>query len=86
MGDKLKLLKAQMLQACTTIYDEEGMTSLELAAKTACKVNEVVKLVNMLVDSTEDIVIGHIGDQISKGNFRVEGEKLILGTEVTDNE
>lgn len=78
MGEKLKLLKAQMLQACTTIYDEEGMTALELAGRTACKVNEVVKLVNMLVDSIEDIVTDHIGDLVASNTMRIENETIVI--------
>lgn len=78
MGEKLKALRAQMLQACTTIYDEEGMTSLELAARTACKVNECVKLVNMLVDSIDDIVNDHIIELVEVGTFRIENNTLVL--------
>ena len=78
MNDKLSMIKAQMLAACTTIYDEESMTSLELSARTACKVNEVVKLVNMLVESFDDIVNEHINKLIDNGTFRIENNSLVL--------
>lgn len=78
MGEKLKLLKAQMLNACTTIYDEEAMTGLELSARTACKVNECVKMVNFMLENMETLVEEHIADLINTGSFRIENDILIL--------
>lgn len=82
MGEKTKLLKAQMLQTCTTIYDEEGMTALELAGRTACKVNECVKMVNLTVESLEDIVKETITNLVIEGVFKIENDTLIIEQEV----
>ena len=78
MGERLKLLRAQMLNACTTIYEEESMTGLELAAKTACKVNECVKMVNMLVDNIEKIVEEHIAELVDVGTMRIENDAIVI--------
>ena len=78
MGERLKLLRAQMLNTCTTIYEEESMTGLELAAKTACKVNECVKMVNMLIDNLEKIIEDHIEELVNTDSFRIEDEGLVF--------
>lgn len=67
-----------MLQACTTIYDEESMTALELAGRTACKVNEIVRLVNELVDSIEVIVTEHISELVDTKTMRIENETIVI--------
>ena len=89
MNSKLSMIKAQMLATCTSIYDEESMTSLELAARTACKVNEVVKLTNMLLDNIEELVqeqvTAKIKDLIMKGAFYIEDDTLVIAEEVSTN-
>ena len=78
MTKTIESLKAMMLSACTSIYDEEAMTSLELAARTACKVNEVVKITNTLVDSIPKIVQEYIAYLVETGSFRIENNTLVI--------
>lgn len=40
------------MEACATVYDEEAMTALELAGRTAAKMNETVEAYNELADVT----------------------------------
>lgn len=76
-----------MLQTCTTIYGEDSMTALELAGETACKVNECVKMVNMMIDHIDTIISERIGEMIDGGSFYIDGDKLVIvGGEVADGE
>ena len=78
MTKTIESLKALMLHTCTSIYDEEAMTSLELSARTACKVNEVVKLTNTFVDSIPQIVREYIAYLVETGSFRIENNTLVI--------
>lgn len=42
--ENLKPINHYSMESCPTIYDEEATTALKLAAKTAGKVNEIIKL------------------------------------------
>ena len=48
-----------------SVYDEEGMTALELAGRTAAKVNECVEKVNEI----PDVVSKDVNDHIKNGDF-----------------
>lgn len=55
--EKLKQIRALALTAKTSIYNEDAMTAIELAGVTACKVNEVVDIVNKMIDAVEDVIV-----------------------------
>lgn len=52
-----------------SVYDEEALTALQLSAKTAGKMNEVIHAFNDLEESVPDIVADDVQDHIEKGNF-----------------
>ena len=53
--EKLAQLRAYAITAKTCIYNEDAMTALELSGATACKVNECVEAINLLIDVIEEI-------------------------------
>lgn len=48
------------LENTPSVYDEEAMTALELAGRTAQKVNECIDEVNRIPDVVSDTVLGHL--------------------------
>ena len=52
--EKLLKLKAYAVTAKTSIYNEDAMTAIELAGQTACKVNELVDAINLLIEIVEE--------------------------------
>ena len=52
-----------------SIYDEEAMTALELAGRTAGKINEVIDAFNQVEGSIDDSVAASVSDHIKKGSF-----------------
>lgn len=54
--ERIEQLRAYALTARASIYNEDAMTSIQLAGCTAKKVNEVVDLVNGLLDLVETIM------------------------------
>ena len=52
-----------------TIYDEEAMTALELAGRTASKVNECVDQVNQNTEALPDMVARDVQKHINEGAF-----------------
>lgn len=53
VNEKLAKLHAYALSAKTSIINEDAMTAIELAAATACKVNECVDAINLLIEVIE---------------------------------
>lgn len=74
----LDTLRTHISNMCTSIYDEESMTALELAGNTAAKVNECVKLTNMLIDHIDQVITERIGELIGGGQFYIKDGKLII--------
>ena len=62
MYERLNKIRAYALTAKTAIYNEDAMTSIELAGQTACKVNECVEAINDLVTVVDEL-IAHTGLQ-----------------------
>lgn len=46
MYNPIKELRQLAVTTAVSVYDEDAVTGIELAGRTACKVNECVKLVN----------------------------------------
>ena len=55
--EKLAKIRAYALTAKTAIYNEDAMTAIELAGQTACKVNECVDAMNMLIEAVEELIV-----------------------------
>lgn len=54
VAEKIEKLRAYALTAKTCIYNEDAMTAIQLAGQTACKVNECVEAINLMLDTIED--------------------------------
>lgn len=54
--ENLAKLRAYALTAKTAIYNEDAMTAIELSAATACKVNECVEAINLIIETVDNIV------------------------------
>lgn len=52
-----------------SVYDEEAMTALELAGRTAAKVNESVSAFNKLEESIPGQIAANVSDHIKDGSF-----------------
>lgn len=52
-----------------SVYDEEAMTALELAGRTASKVNECVEAFNKLEGTIDETVDSSVQEHIQKGTF-----------------
>ena len=48
--EKIEKLRAYALTAKTSIYNEDAMTAIQLAGQTACKVNECVDAINLMLE------------------------------------
>lgn len=53
----------------STIYDEEALTALELAGRTASKVNEVVDFTNKSIEEIPNVVAKDVQNHIKDGTF-----------------
>lgn len=53
--NKLAQLRAYALTAKTCIYNEDAMTAIELAGQTACKVNECVEAINLIIEAIDQL-------------------------------
>ena len=53
--NKIEELRALALTCRASVYNEDAMTAIELAACTAKKVNEVIDLVNGILDLLESL-------------------------------
>ena len=61
-----------------SVYDEEALTALELAARTATKVNECVEKVNEVDESNKEAV-AYMHDNIEETTEKVLTEKVANG-------
>lgn len=61
ISERLEKIRAYALTAKTAIYNEDAMTSIELAGQTACKVNECVDAINELIEIVDEIQTDHLG-------------------------
>lgn len=73
IGQKVEELKTQVNNAYVCIFNEDAMTSLELAGHTARAINECIKAVNMLSD-----LVLEVNDFVAL-NYVPEEEMLIVG-------
>lgn len=64
------------LENPASVYDEEAMTALQLAARTAAKVNECVKQVNENTEKLPGMVTDEVQDQIENGTFDQQIDKF----------
>lgn len=82
MYNPISELRRLALTAHCTQYDEEAMTSLELAGRTALKVNECVKLVNAVCDYLEkhldETLLAVINERLASGEIFIENNTLVL--------
>ena len=53
--EKIEKLKAYALTAKTSIYNEDAMTAIQLAGQTACKVNECVDAINLMLEVITEV-------------------------------
>ena len=66
---KVKPLRHYSLCNPVSIYDEEAMTALELAGRTAKKVNECVETLNDAIDEMPDVIKDNVEEHIENGAF-----------------
>ena len=72
-------LKHYSLNAPSSVYDEEALTALELAGRTAAKVNEVVDFTNESIADIPNVVAKDVNDHIKKGTFDEQIDKHTEG-------
>lgn len=65
----MEKLNHYSLTTPASVYDEEAMTALELAGRTAGKVNEIIDEVNKLPEHIENTVDANIDRKINNGAF-----------------
>ena len=73
LNEKITKLRAYALTAKTAIYNEDAMTAIELAGVTACKVNECIEAINMMLDIIETL------EQGISINYDANTENLNIG-------
>ena len=71
--EKLIKLRAYAVTAKTAIYNEDAMTAIELAGQTACKVNECVDAINMLIEVVEELTT-----DIRELEYNADSEEIII--------
>lgn len=71
-----------------TIYDEEALTALELAARTANKVNQCVEQVNENTENIPGMVADDVQKHIDNGDFAEQVDKYAggLSKQIADTE
>lgn len=79
----LAYLRNLAIMTATTVHDEEAMSALELAGRTAAKVNECVKLVNetckYLQENLPETLKTTLTELIAEGAISVEDDILVIG-------
>ena len=60
VAEKIAQIRAYAITAKTAIYNEDAMTAIELAGVTACKVNECVNAINMIVEVLDTITSNNV--------------------------
>ena len=75
IGEKITNLKSQVNSSYVCIYNEDALTSGELAGRTAQATNECLKAVNMLCDLVEEI------NEFVTLNYVNSDEMIVVGGE-----
>lgn len=75
LQEKIDDIREQVNSSYVCIFNENAMTSIELAGSTAKAVNECLKAVNMLID-----VVFEVNDKLAL-SYANNSEMLILGGE-----
>lgn len=71
-----------------TVYDEEAMTALELAGRTAHLVNQCVEQINENTQALPGMVTDEVQEQVDNGTFAAQVDKYAgyLSKQITDAE
>lgn len=81
MTNPISRLKCLAIATACTVHDEEALSALELAGRTAAKVNECVKLVNdtceKLEENLKDTLVAAMTDMLDNGTLDLAMDKIV---------
>lgn len=81
MTNPISRLKGLAISTACTVHDEEALSALELAGRTAAKVNECVKLVNdtceKLEENLKDTLVAAMTDMLDNGTLDDAMDKIV---------